>query len=88
MWFDPTAPFAPIGIVGRDGQIEAEASRLQGLPVETRTIARETGSNLPSLVPGATAKVDVTGGLRRCVAGTSSIAFMLGRHVRSNNTCA
>ncbi|WP_270935996.1 hypothetical protein [Falsiroseomonas oryzae] len=65
--------FAQIGIIGFDGQIELETLRLYGLPEDapailygcpsvpagTRTLALETSWDLPSLVSGATANVDV-----------------------------
>lgn len=66
--------FAQIGIIGFDGQVELEALRLYGLPEDapailcgcpslpagTRTLAAETTWDLPNLVPGATALIDVT----------------------------
>ena len=66
--------FAPIGIVGFDGQIELEALRLYGLheatpallcgtpalPVGQWECAAEGAWGLPSLAPGATSLLDVT----------------------------
>jgi hypothetical protein len=62
------------------------------LPAGARTIALETIWHLPSLDPGATAKIDVNvPGARRghfadASLDTSSIAFVVDCHVWSNNS--
>ncbi len=62
------------------------------LPAGTRTLALETTWELPSLGPGATAKIDVTvtgarrGDFANASLDTSSIAFVLDCHVWSNNS--
>lgn len=62
------------------------------LPAGARTLALETSWDLPSLGPGATAKVDVTlPGARRgdfadASLDTGSIAFVLDCHMWSNNS--
>ncbi len=98
--------FAQVGIVGFDGQIELDALRLfrlpeaapavlyacPAVPIGTRSLALETTWDLPSLVAGATANIDVTvPGARRgdfadASLDTSSIAFVLDCHVWSNNS--
>lgn len=61
------------------------------LPAGTRTLTLETSWDLPSLGPSATASVDVTvPGARRgdfadASLDSSSIAFVLDRHVWSND---
>ncbi len=98
--------FAQVGIVGFDGHIELEALQLFGLPeaapavlyacpsvpVGTRSLALEKTWDLPSLVAGATANIDVTvPGARRAdfadaSLDTSSIALVLDCHFWSNNS--
>ena len=102
----PGVTFAQIGVIGFDGQIELEALRLYGLPEDapavlygcpslpagTRTLALQTGWDLPSLAPSATANVDVTvPGARRgdfadASLDTSSISFVRNCHVWSNKS--
>ena len=92
--------------MGFDGKIELEALRLfrlpeavpavlyacPAVPVGTRSLVLETTWDLPSLVAGATANIDVTAaGARRgdfadASLDTSSIAFVLDCHVWSNNS--
>ncbi|WP_431266898.1 hypothetical protein [Dankookia sp. P2] len=61
------------------------------LPAGSRQIAAETTWDLPSVGPGATANVDVTvhgawrGDFADASLDTSSIAFVLDCHVRSND---
>jgi hypothetical protein len=62
------------------------------VPVGTRSLALETTWGLPSLGPGVTANIDVTapgarrGDLADASLDTSSITFVLDRHVWSNNS--
>jgi hypothetical protein len=88
-----------------DGPIELEAVRLHCLPEDApailhgcpslaagpRTLALETGWDLPNLGRGATANVDETvpdarqDGFADASPDTSSIAFVLDCHVWSDN---
>jgi hypothetical protein len=83
------------GLERRDELPEAAPAVLYAcpsVPIGTRSLALETTWDLPSLVAGATANIDVTvPGARRgdfadASLDTSSIAFVLDCHVWSNNS--
>lgn len=89
--FDGQIEFEAVRLFGLPEAAPAVLYACPSVPVGTRSLALETTWDLPSLTAGATANIDVTmPGARRgdfsdASLNTSSIAFVLDCHVRSNN---